>query len=73
MAEEYVESIIIRQDNMPEVLEPSFCNDCCGRVFEFEGKIELVQILKSVQDTSHHKHDYVFKIVEITKVAPEEV
>ncbi len=69
--EEYIESIIIRQDKRPEVLEPSFDDGSVDSVYEFEGTIRLVQILKSVQNASHNKHDYVFKIEDITKIEKE--
>lgn len=67
MAEEYNESIIIRQDG-GKVEEPSFSDDQCDAEFEFKGTIKLVQINKSVQNATHNKHDYVFKIIEIEKI-----
>jgi len=68
MAEErYVESILIRSDNV-EAEQPSFTDEQCDMEFEFEGTVKLVQILKSVQNATHNKHDYVFKIVNITKI-----
>lgn len=70
--EEYIESIIIRQDNRPEVEEPTFCDDCVDSIFEFEGKVKLIQILKSVQNASHNRHDYVFRVEEITKIQKED-
>lgn len=63
--EEYIESIIIRQDNKPEVLEPTFCDECIDENYEFDGVLVLKQILKSVQNATHNKHDYVFVIKEI--------
>lgn len=71
MAEEYVESVIIRQDNRPEVSEPTFVDEDVDSDFEFEGTLKLVQILKSVQNAVHNKHDYVFKIVSINKFQKE--
>jgi len=71
MSEQYVETIIIRQDQRPEVLEPSFLDVDVDAVFEFEGTLRLVQILKSVQNAVHNKHDYVFRIEAITKMQKE--
>ena len=68
MAEEqYIESIIIRRDGV-EVEEPSFTDEQVDSEFEFKGTIKLVQILKSVQNAQHNRHDYVFKIVEIEDI-----
>lgn len=72
MAEQYIESIIIRSDNRPHVSEPMFQDADVDAVYEFEGKIQLVQILKSIQNVQHNKHDYVFKIVSIDKIQKEE-
>lgn len=69
--EQYIESIIIRDDNRPCVSDPMFKDDDVDAEFEFEGKIKLVQILKSVQNAQHNKHDYVFKIVNIDKIQKE--
>ncbi len=68
--EEYIESILIRQDgiHIPAGDLPTFNDDQCDRVFEFEGTIELKQIVKSVQNIVHNRHDYVFKIKSITKL-----
>ena len=68
MPEQYVESILIRQDNRPETLTPMLEDDDCDALFEFEGVVKLVQIVKSVQNAVHNKHDYVFKIVSIDKL-----
>ncbi len=40
MAGQYIESILIRQDNveLPEGDGPSFTDDQCDKVFEFEGQ-----------------------------------
>ncbi len=70
MAENYIESVIIRQDNvhLPDGNLPTFTEDQCDKIFEFEGTIELKQIIKSIQNVSHNKHDYVFKIKNISKL-----
>ncbi len=70
MAENYIESVIIRQDSvaLPEGSLPTFTDDQCDKVFEFEGTIELKQIVKSIQNLSYNRHDYVFKIKSITKI-----
>ncbi len=72
MAEQYVETIIIRQDSKPEVSTPSFADTDIESIFEFEGTLELVQILKSIQNAKHNRHDYVFKIKTISKMKIEE-
>ncbi len=69
--ERYIESIIIRDDNGPPVPNPMFVDDDVDAEFEFEGRIQLVQILKSVQNLQHNKHDYVFKILSINKIQKE--
>lgn len=68
--EKFIESIIIRQDNvhLPEGELPTFNDNQCDKVFEFEGKIILKQIIKSVQNVSHNRHDYVFVIDSIDKI-----
>ena len=68
MAEEYVESIIIRQDNRPETETPLLEDGDCDALFEFEGIIKLEQILKSVTNATHNRHDYVFKLVSVDKL-----
>lgn len=68
MPEEYIESILIRQDNKPEVETPMFTDDELDENFEFEGIVTLRQIVKSVQNKTHNRHDYVFKIKTITKL-----
>jgi hypothetical protein len=72
MAEKYVESILMRLDNMPEAETPLFDDDDCDRLFEFEGVVQLKQIIKSVQNAVHNRHDYVFKIVSIGKLKEED-
>lgn len=71
MAEQYVESIFIRQDNRPETDTPMLEDDDCDAVFEFEGTIVLKQILKSVTNATRNRHDYVFQIVSIGKLQKE--
>lgn len=71
MSEKYVESLIIRDDNRPEVTESTFADTDVDVEFEFEGKIKLVQIIKSVQNAQHNRHDYVFKIISIDKIKRE--
>lgn len=70
MVEQFIESMIIRQDNihLPEGDPPTFADSQCDKVFEFEGKIVLKQIIKSVQNVSHNRHDYVFVIDSIDKI-----
>lgn len=70
MPEEYVESIIIRQDgvHLPEGSSPTFADDQCDKEFEFEGVLVLKQIVKSIQNIIHNRHDYVFVIKSIDKI-----
>ena len=68
MAEKYIESILIRDDNRVEVEIPTFSDNDCDELFEFKGTIKLVQIAKSVQNKFHNRHDYIFKIIEIEKL-----
>ncbi len=70
--EKFIESIIIRKDNQPEVDTPTFVDDDCDAVFEFEGKIKLTSINKTIQNASHNRHDYVFQIQSIGKIQKEE-
>ncbi len=65
--EHYLETIIIRQDDCPQVDTPSFDDSQCDALFKFRGLLELKQIIKSVQNSTHNKHDYVFKVVSIDK------
>lgn len=71
MAEEYVESIIIRQDNRPETETPMLEDNGCDALFKFEGTVQLKQILKSIQNAQHNRQDYVFEIVTIDKLERE--
>ena len=74
MAEQYVESILIRQDNV-HLLEgepPTFVDDQCDKIFEFEGTVKLIQIVKSVQNATHNTHSYIFKIENIEKLMEQE-
>lgn len=70
MAENYIESIIIRQDgiHLPEGSEPTFVGDQCDKEFRFRGKLILKQIVKNIQNVSHNRHDYIFEIKEINKL-----
>ena len=70
--EKFIESIIMRKDNQPEVDTPTFMDDDCDAVFEFEGKIQLKSIQKAIQNATHNRHDYVFEILSIDKMQKEE-
>jgi len=74
MVERFIESLIIRQDNvyLPEGDPPTFNDDQCDKLFEFEGKIVLKQIIKQVQNVTHNRHDYVFVIESIDKLKEED-
>lgn len=67
-SEEYIESILIRQDGKEHVDVPMFEDEDLDEVFEFKGTVKLVQIAKSVQNKYHNRHDYIFQIVEIEKL-----
>lgn len=66
--ESYIESILIRSDNVDNGNKSMFSDNDCDEIFEFEGTVKLVQIAKSVQNKFHNRHDYIFKIQEITKL-----
>ena len=70
--EKYIESIIIRKDNQPEVNISTFVNEDVDATFEFEGKIKLTSIQKSIQNALHNRHTYVFEISSIDKMQKEE-
>lgn len=70
--EKFIESIIMRKDNQPEVIVPSFADEDCDTVFEFEGRVKLTSINKTVQNASHNRHDYVFQIISVDKMQKEE-
>jgi len=67
--ENYVESIIIRRDNvhLPVGDPPTFTDEQCDLLFEFKGTLQLKQIIKSVQNATHNRHDYILTIVDIKK------
>ncbi len=69
--EEYIESVIIRDDNRPHTPITMFDDVDVDAVFEFEGTIKLMQIIKSVQNAVHNRHQYVLKIENITKLQKE--
>ena len=73
--EQYIESMIIRQDgvHLPEGDTPTFTDEQCDRQFELECVVELKQIIKSVQNRTHNRHDYVFVIKSITKIQEQGV
>lgn len=68
MAEKYIESILIRQDNIDNGDIPMFSDNDCDKIFEFDGTVKLVQIAKSVQNKFHNRHDYIFRIESIGKL-----
>ena len=72
MPEEYVESIIIRQDNRPETETPSLEDDNCDALFDFRGTIKLKQILKSITNAHHNRYDYVFELISINRLQKED-
>ncbi len=70
MPEEYIESIIIRQDNKPEVETPSFADEQCDVEFEIDAILVLKQINITVANATHNRHDYVFQVKEIRELSP---
>lgn len=73
MAERYIESIIIRQDNvlLPEDDTLLFEDTDLDAEFELKAKIKLVQIVKNVQNQVHNHHQYVLKIVSVDELKKE--
>ena len=71
-SERYVESILIRKNFPDHGVEPLFEDNDCDEVFEFEGIIKLVRIVKSVQNKYHNRYDYIFKIVELNKLEKQD-
>lgn len=70
--EEYIESILIRKDGKEGVSIPTFDDADLDELFEFEGTVKLVQIIKAVQNKFHNQYDYIFKIQEIKKLKRED-
>lgn len=66
--EQYVESIIIRQDNNAYIDDPTFVDTDVDKTYDIKVSAKLIQVIKSVQNQNHNKHDYVFKVVEIEKI-----
>lgn len=66
--EQYVESIIIRQDNNAYIDDPTFVNTDVDKTYDIKVSAKLIQVIKSVQNNFHNKHDYVFKVIEIEKI-----
>ena len=71
MPEQYIESIIIRRDSVDNGDTPMFDDTDIDELFEFEGTLKLIQIVKSVQNKTHNSHSYVFMIQEIKKIQKE--
>jgi hypothetical protein len=68
VVEEYIESLIIRQDDMSEAVVPSFNDTDIDEDYEIDAVLILKQIIKSVQNKTHNKHDYVFQVKEIREL-----
>ena len=66
--EEYIESIIIRQDNNAYIDDPTFVDTDVDKTYDIKVTAKLIQVIKSVQNNFHNKHDYVFKVIEIEKI-----
>jgi hypothetical protein len=71
MAEQYIEQLLMRQDNKEHVEVPTFSDSDIDAVFEFEGRVRLVQISKQVSNATHNLHQYIFKIESIGKFQKE--
>jgi len=71
--ERYVESILIRLDNveLPEGNDPTFNDGQVDKIFEFEGTVKLIQIVKNVSNATHNTHSYIFKIENIEKLTEQ--
>ena len=72
MAEEYIETILIRQNERPEVTTPTFVDTDVDSVFKFEGTLKLVKINKTVQNAVHNQHDYIFMVESIVELEKQE-
>lgn len=72
MAEQYIEIIVIRQDDRPEVSTPTFVDADIDGVYKFEGKIKLRKIVKDVRNASSNRHDYIFVIESIDEMEKQE-
>jgi len=70
MQENYIENFILRLDG-EEKQEPTFTDDDCDSIYELKCMVQLKQIVKDVQNATHNRHDYVFKIVSIDKIKKE--
>ena len=68
MAEQYIETILIRQNERPEVETPTFVNTDVDGIFRFEGTLKLKMINKTIQNAIHNQHDYIFTIESITEL-----
>ncbi len=73
MAEQYIETILIRQNERPEVETPTFADTDVDGVFRFEGVLKLVKINKTVQNAMHNQHDYIFMVESITELEKQGV
>lgn len=71
MAEKYIETILIRQNERPEVETPTFADTDADGIFKFEGTIKLVKINKTVQNAVHNQHDYIFTVESIIELERE--
>jgi len=71
MAEQYKQTAIIRYDTMPIVDIPTFVDGDCDAIYQLTCRIQLKQIVKSVQNAVHNKHDYVFKLIDIQNLQKE--
>ena len=68
MAEQYIETILIRQNERPEVETPTFADTDVDGIFRFEGLIKLKTINKTVQNAIHNQHDYIFTVESINEL-----
>lgn len=71
MAEEYVEQVIMRQDNKEHATEPMFTGADVDAEFEFEGVVKLIQITNHETNATHNERQYVLKILSIGKLQKE--
>ncbi len=72
MAEKYIETILIRQNERPEVDVPTFADTDVDGIFNFEGTLKLIKINKTVQNAAHNQHDYIFMIESIDEIEKQE-
>ncbi len=69
MPEQYVEQIMIYRDPVDVGEGPLLAGDSdVDAEFTLEATVKLVEIKKSIQNAVHNRHEYLFKIINITEL-----